>query len=198
LLFVLLTSSPLFLRSALLSSLPPPPSPSSLLCSLRSALLSPQMRTKERKRLERLISYEMVRNKEKILTETLRQQIQEQTRKLVTRTWMCDRFECKRRVFFSEQRLVSCLHSSGVGTGAKRKENSGLSVSQKCLEICSSEGSCVFSNRWHHHQLSDLPSCFPLHLSAFLSGFATRLTKAQTRDSHRNSIFLSSALPLLC
>jgi hypothetical protein len=99
-------------------SLSPPPLPplcSALLCF---ALLSPQMRTKERKRLERLISYEMVRKKEKILTETLRQQIQEQTRKLVTRTWMCDRFECKRRVFFSEQRLVSCLHSSGVGTGA--------------------------------------------------------------------------------
>lgn len=62
------------------------------------------MRNKERKRLERLISYEMVRKKEKILTETLRHQIQEQTKKMINRTWMCDRYECNKRIFLSEQR----------------------------------------------------------------------------------------------
>lgn len=62
------------------------------------------MRNKERKRLERLISFEIIRKKEKVLTETLRQQIEEKARKMVARTWMCDRYECNKRVFMSEQR----------------------------------------------------------------------------------------------
>ncbi len=69
-----------------------------------------QQRAQERKRLERLISYEIIRKKEIVLTESLRKQIEEQTKKMIGRTWMCDRFECNKRVFYSEQRSVIIIH----------------------------------------------------------------------------------------
>mmetsp|Transcript_16206 Transcript_16206/g.24415 ORF Transcript_16206/g.24415 Transcript_16206/m.24415 type:complete len:910 (+) Transcript_16206:48-2777(+) len=79
---------------------------------------------KQRRRLERYQSLEMQRQREARVAQSMRHELRKEAERMLNRTWMCDRFECNKRVFYSEFRYNTHmkLHRLKDKDGYKSRE----------------------------------------------------------------------------